>query len=286
MKIKYFLLILFIFSFNLINTAFAENWIPVKSDNGKVAELDIQSIKVDGNIVKYNIKQATLDKDMVYRMITNYKNKTTAIVSMEIRQNGKQVGFEDYSNKLKYVAIKNGTLNDAVYQILEYSKDFDNTCAKSPEWDKYFKKLQSKIQRGWHPNTVLGRHYPKEHVTAYVTLVIDKDGNILYRGYENNTNTANKYQNFNANFEQEINKFYEKVNKLDPLPSNFNGNKIIVIVKYEYTIAKDPLYPQKFRWSEVGISYMICNKKYSGLYAIMRLLFLPVEFVYIILFDW
>ena len=77
----------------------AANWMPVKADNGRVAEINISSFKKNGSLIEYEIKQNRLDDEIIYKMITDYDSKSTAILNMSIYNDGKQVGFEDFSKQ-------------------------------------------------------------------------------------------------------------------------------------------------------------------------------------------
>ena len=105
-KIKIFITVLIISFICLMNKAMAANWMPVKADNGRVAEINISSFKKNGSLIEYEIKQNRLDDEIIYKMITDYDSKSTAILNMSIYNDGKQVGFEDFSKHIKYNKIK------------------------------------------------------------------------------------------------------------------------------------------------------------------------------------
>lgn len=279
MNIKIYLNIIFIFIYLLnCNMAYADNWIPVKSEQGKVAEIDIDNLKIIGDFAIYKIKKTTIDKDFIYNMVTDYENKSTSITSMEIWENSKQIAFEDYSKNQKYMPIKEGTLNQSVYDFLLFIKKTIYVDKNSKILKRYFNQLQSQIQRSWHPNNLSG-HQPKERAIAYMTLLVDKQGNIIYKKYQNNTNTETKYESFNKQLQKEIEKFYNKHSKLSPLPSDFKGEKVILVIKYEYSFVKDAK-SQKLTWNNVGIRYIVCGKNNSFLYLLLQIIFLPVELIY------
>ena len=278
------MLVLIISVISLMNKVMAANWMPVKADNGKVAEINISSFKKNGNLIEYEIKQNRLDDEIIYRMITDYNNKSTAILSMSIYNSEKQIGFEDFSKHIKYNRIKEGTLNDSVYQVLLLAKEAPALSIDSKIWDKYFNKYQRKLQRNWHPNTMQCSHYPKERAVAYVTLVIDKNGNIVYKDYRNITNTASKYNNFNERLEKEIEKAFDKVPKFQPLPKEYKGDKIIVIIKFEYSYKGDAK-KQSISFNNTGIGYLECGKNYSTLSALGQLIIFPLKIPYYIFVE-
>ena len=267
-----------------MNKAIAANWMPVKADNGRVAEINISSFKKNGSLIEYEIKQNRLDDEIIYKMITDYDSKSTAILNMSIYNDGKQVGFEDFSKHVKYNRIKEGTLNDSVYQVLLLVKEAPALSIDSKVWDKYFNKYQCKLQRNWHPNTMQCSHYPKERAVAYVTLIIGKDGNILYKDYQNITNTASKYNDFNERLEKEIEKAFNKISEFQPLPKEYKGNKIIVIMKFEYSYKGDAK-KQSISFNNTGIGYLECGKNYSALAALGQLLIFPLKIPYYIFIE-
>ena len=283
-KIKIFITVLIISFICLMNKAMAANWMPVKADNGRVAEINISSFKKNGSLIEYEIKQNRLDDEIIYKMITDYDSKSTAILNMSIYNDGKQVGFEDFSKHIKYNKIKEGTLNDSVYQVLLLAKEAPALSIDSKVWDKYFNKYQSKLQRNWHPNTMQCSHYPKERAVAYVTLVIDKSGNIVYKDYRNITNTASKYNNFNERLEKEIEKAFDKIPKFQPLPKEYKGDKIIVIMKFEYSYKGDAK-KQSISFNNTGIGYLECGKNYSTLSALGQLIIFPLKIPYYIFVE-
>ena len=277
-KVLLYVSIILLFS---INQVMAENWIPIQANNGKTAEFDIDSFVITNNIVKYRVKQTTMEDERISNLITNLSNKTSAICDIEIIDYTGKRKFESYANNLKYVPIKEGSLNQALYQFLIYLKESNiSNISSNKELQKYIAKLQKKIQRSWHPNNVLGYSHPKKKAIAYVTLVVDKNGNIISRSYQNNTNKDKKYDDFNDNLKSEIGKFYKKHKSVEPLPANFKGDFAVFVVKYEYFIQDELQNNIQYDWNKVGIGYIECNKKFSGTYAVLRLFTLPFKFIY------
>lgn len=280
MKIKNILASLLIFILITTNCTFAANWIPIKADNGKVAEIDIDSLEKHNSTVKYKIKQTKLENDVIYNMITDCNNKTTAILNMTIYKDGKQIGFEDYSKAVKYAPIKLGTLNWSAYKIITLANNAPALNVDKAVWEKYFKKQQKKIQKNWHPNLMTANHYPKERAIAYMTLVLDKNGNIVKRSYQNTTNTKAKYDKFNNRLKQEIEKPFDKI-KFDPLPAEYKEENLIVIMKFEYSMEGDAK-SKSISFNNTGIGYLECGKNNSGLIGIGALLAIPFVIVYYI----
>lgn len=280
-KNLFFIFITFFFS---INQAMAENWVPIQSFNGKTAEIDIDSIIIKGEIVKFKIKQVSSDKIIVYNILTNFSNKTSAICDITITYNTGQKVFENYSKQLTYMKIKEDSLNATTYRLLSYLKTCNiNSFSSTDELKIYLKKLQKKIQKHWHPNIIFHftEHQPNEKAIAYVTLLIFRDGYTQCINYQNNTNMDKYYENFNENLKNEIMKYYKKHKYLEPLPVNFKGDAAIVVIRYEYLINNKMSINASSNWNNVGVGYIESNKKFTKAYPVLRLLLiLPFEYVY------
>ncbi len=274
MKIKEILSGLLVFVLLTANCTFAANWVPVKADNGKIAEIDIDSIEKSGNLIKYKIKQI-LENEVIYSMVTNSKNKTTAIINMAIYKNNKQIGFEDYSKTINYSQIKKGSLNETVYKILTLTNDTATSGVEPSTWKKYFNKQQKKIQRNWHPNLMLsGGDEPTEKSIAYVMLVLNKNGNIIKKSYLNNTNKDTKYKKFNDRLQEEIEKPFKKI-EFDPLPEEYKEDKLIIIMKFEYSKTGN-VKSKTISFNNTGIGYLECAKKESTLIDLALILGFPL----------
>ena len=163
---------------------------------------------------------------------------------------------------------------------------------KLKTWNKYFKRQQRLVQGSWHPNNVDG-YEPPHNAIAYVTVVLDKYGNILSRTYQNNTNTDPIYSRFNENLEQEINKIFIKNSKFEPLPYEFKGDKIIVVMKFTYSFDRNAK-SEKISWEETGIGYLGFGKNKSNwvivgkaIYVIVALpAAIPCALFHINVYDW
>ncbi len=282
---KKYLITLLLFFFMTANNVFAINWIPITADSGKVAEIDIDSIEKNNEVIKYKIKQNKLEDEIIYTMVTNYANKTTAISNMSIYRNDKQIEFKDYSKIIKYTPIKQGTLNEAAYRILTLVNNAPALDMDKVIWDKYFKKYQRKIQRNWHPNLILANHYPRERYSiAYVTLIINKDGDIAYQYYYNDTNQEKKFDDFNKKLKEEIEKAFKKI-KFKSLPKEYMADNVIVVMQFTYSWdgmgghAKS----QPIEFNDLGIGYIELGKNYSGAFAITKVLFFPLTLTYLLI---
>ena len=284
MKNKIIFLSTLIFFF--INPVKAENWFPIEAQNGKITEIDLDSIQKNDDFIRYNLKQNKQDNVVISCLETNYIKKETAILNQSIYDNEivSKIGFEDFSKDKKYYPVKQGTLNEAVYNFLSLSIDSPVLKIDSIIWDKYFKKQQKKMQKHWHPNIMQCKHYPKERAIAYMLLMVDRDGNVLQKKYTNSTNKASKYNDFNERLKKEIYNIFEKVPKFNPLPKEYLGEKIFIIIKFEYSYKNDAqMKPIVF--NDLGFGYLEMGKNYSALSAIGQLLLLPLKIPYCIFVE-
>lgn len=286
--INIFILIVSLFSGQ--GVSYAENWIPIQATNGKSAEINLDSIEKLGTIIKYDMKQNKLDKIIITRLETDFMQQQTAILNQSIYKTdedayilNKRVGYEDYTNQKKYYSIKEGTINEALYKFLSLSVETP-TLDPNINWEKYFNKQQKRMQKYWHPNIMQCKHYPKDRAIAFVTLIIDKNGNIEQRLYKNTTNTSSKYNDFNNRLEQEIDKVFQKISKFEPLPKEYKGDKIVVIIKFEYSYKHDTeMQPIKF--DNLGYGFLVMGKNYSEIGAIGQLIILPLKIPYYLLVE-
>ena len=280
MKIKGILTAILLLLVGIFNSANAEVWLPITAENGKVSEVEIDTIDIDSNIATYSLKRKDANYEYIAKMKINLDNKTFAIVNNAAYSNGKQVSFKDNSNKLSYSAIKDGTLADSVYKMLIIAKESPALDVKLKTWDKYFKRQQRLVQKSWHPNNVDG-YEPPHNAIAYVTVVLDKYGNILSRTYQNNTNTDPIYSRFNENLKQEIDKIFIKISKFESLPYEFNGDKIIVVMKFTYSFDRNAK-SEKISWEETGIGYLGFGKNKSNWVIFGKAIYIVASIPFII----
>lgn len=269
MNLKYLLTLMAIFILGIFNNAKAEVWLPITAENGKVSELELDTIDINGNIATYSLKRNDKDYTYIAKMKINLEDKTFAVISNAAYSNGKQISFENNSNKMVYNSIKNGTLADSVYNILIVAKESPALDVKKKVWEKYFKKQQKHIQRNWHPNfdTYSLISIPNRSI-AYMTLIIDKNGNIISKQYQCNPSQykylyAGQYDKFNEWLEAKITNIFVQYSKFDPLPKEYQGKNIIVVLKFEYSRNHDAR-TSGISWEETGIGYLENGKNYCG----------------------
>lgn len=274
MNIKKILATILLLCFGIFNSAIAEVWLPITAENGKISEVEIDTIDIDSNIATYSVKRKDVNYEYIAKMKINLDDKTFAVVNNTAYSNGKQVSFKDNSSKLAYTTIKEGTLADSVYKMLIIAKESPALDVKLKTWEKYFKRQQRQIQKSWHPNLIAGES-SKENAIAYVIVVVDKEGNILSRTYQNNSNTDKAYSEFNQNLKTEIDKIFIKNKKFEPLPKEFKGDKIILVMKFNYSFNKDAKI-EKITWEDTGIGFLGYGKNNSGWVVLGEVLYFIV----------
>ena len=135
-----------------INPVFASNWIPVESQDGKIAEIDFDSISRNQNTLKYDVKLSTAyNYYTVTKFIINTLNKTYAQVSTTSYENGRKKAFTE-AKTLQYKQIKSGSLQDELYKTVSLLVGSSNNSIDKSTLEKYVKEQQKKISKYWHPN--------------------------------------------------------------------------------------------------------------------------------------
>ena len=119
-------------------------------------------------------------------------------------------------------------------------------------------------------------------VKTDTTSVVEKasDSVVGVVVYQNTTNNIAKYKEFNNRLKQEIEKPFTKI-KFDPLPSEYAEEKLIVIIKFEYSMIGDAK-SKSISFNNTGIGYLECGKNNSALISIGALLAIPFVLLYCI----
>ncbi len=321
MKLKNLLLLLTFFFLGMQN-AFAEFWVPISvdafgtkdlglnkyadvqaplsllpsanrgialfnSDFGKKkCYIDITSITRNGNIMNYTIgiSDNYNDKFSKLKMSSNLKDKTTAALEVSVFRDDKLIEHKDYSKNPNYKTVNTilPNLNEAVLYLLSYLENDPIEELGTETWQKYFRKYQRKLQRNWHPTLIDGKTPDKSIVNAI--LVIDKDGNVVYKDYTFDV-PHDKYSKFYNGLVATISNNIDKIGKFDPLPKEFTGNGIMMIFRFEYHCDKYAKRPSMV-WTEAGIGRMKLEKNSSFFVVASQLLWMivkmPFELIYVI----
>lgn len=265
------LMVFFLLNMNFVN---AENWMPIKTESGKIGLVDLDSIEKNGNVVKYNISRSENGKMYTYKFQTDLTTKKTVPLKdfgeKKFKTRSKSAPFrieDSEDNFLKYyhishqdilkgksIAFVGKTLVEAATDLLITIQE---TQDDNIDWYSYFNKQQRKLQRSWHPNFIWINHFDLKNNTyiAYDTVVIGKNGEILFHKITFNT----KGWRFREVIEDI---FYYKIDRLDPLPKEFKGDKIVVVLKYVYTLDQYAGI-ERFQFKDNGIGDMTMGKNLS-----------------------
>ena len=260
-------LIILIF-FLCINPVFASNWIPVEAQDGKIAEIDFDSIIKNQNILKYDVKlSTTYNYYTVTKFVINTLNKTYAQISTTSYENGRKKAFTE-AKSLQYKQIKSGSLQDELYKTVSLLVgSFYNNVDKN-SLEKYIKEQQKKIDKYWHPNnydlSLATTQNLSVTLESYVTLILDKQGNIISYGYKDTPCL------FSTTLEDDIkNIIFTKIGKFDNLPNSFTGDKLILFIKFYYSEINTIKNNISIN-NNCSVSYITIAKNHSTFYKTIK----------------
>jgi len=218
------LLILFL---NMNIQVQAANWVTIVAENGKSADLDLDSIDLAVDAVEYDIR--TFNKEFVYvnRLSTElYKEGTPTAVIKRIKYKNsiakENLITEDTISDRNYKVVKNGTLQAEIFDILSKKLEEKSFNKGHKTWEKYLKQQRKNLHYKWNPpsfNDLYATERDDCATPVYenkVTMNLDKNGNIIYRTGENR-------QLLLRNIEQ-----------LDPLPEDYNAKTFELGVNIDY----------------------------------------------------
>lgn len=184
--------LLVIFFLNL-DSAYAQNLVTITAENGKSANLDLDSIKMAVDTVEYDI--LTDDDGYVYvnKMSTElYKEWTPTAVVERKKYKGSisedNLVTTEKISKRDYRQLKQGTLQAEIYDVLSKELEEKSFSQGKSTWNKYLKKQRKSIYKAWKPH----KDYWDEN-SDYITpvnhtnvlLTVDKDGKIKDKQNDN-----------------------------------------------------------------------------------------------------
>ena len=220
--LKKILSIMLIILFFNTNYAFAENWVTITAENGKSADLDLDSIQMVLDTVEYNIK--TENKDYIYinKMSTElYKaGIPTAVIERTQYKNSisedNQISHENISNR-DYRVVKSGTLQAEIFDVLSKELDKKNFTQGKSTWNKYLKRQRKQIYKHWKPQGKYWNTYSEYTSPVYfdeTLLIVDKNGIIKNRQYNNSS--------------------LPELTVIEPLPEDYTAETFQLGVKMNY----------------------------------------------------
>lgn len=218
--------ILIIFLLNM-NCVYAQNWVTISAENGKSADLDIDSISVNLDAVEYDIRIINDNYIYINRMSTElYKDGTpTAVVSRskysEDLSNNNKISSETIKNR-EYRKLKAGTLQAEIFDVLSKKLEKKSFNKGQSTWNNYLKKQRKQILKSWKPAKFSSLNVEKDISTYFpvyqndISLDINKNGKIVDRHSSN-----------------DMEQLYEIYN-IDPLPSDYTQETFNLNVKMSY----------------------------------------------------
>ncbi len=207
----------------MMNTScFAENWVTITAENGKSADLDLDSLNVVLDTVEYDIKMEKENTTFIHRFSTDlYKEGTpTAIISAVKLENNVKTPIQ-VENRV-YRNLKQGTLQSEIYDVLSKELSEKEFNKGKNTWSKYLKKQQRLMTEQLNPGDFkkLNSRFVNKTESATpiyrsnIELQIDKYGTVV------NRKTDDYY--------------LQEVKKLDSLPADYSGKTYTVEVEMNY----------------------------------------------------
>lgn len=291
MRFKNIIIIFIFLIFITNNRLYAESWLPVQSESNKYVELDIDSIKKDGKIIQYDVRRYEDNDVIIDKFSTNFNNNKTTLLNKSVynandyaREKHIFLSSEEAYTKQEQISpIKANNLKNALYNFLKLVADTP-TLDSNIDWQGYFNKQQNKMQKYWHPNLIYYWHLPQERTVVNVTMVVNKNGEVEYRCYHFLNSNDNRSKDFNDRLQQHIDNVFYQVPKFEPLPKEYKGDRIVLIMKFEYSIKQDA-YSQSITFDDNGFGNLVMGKNISTPVFIGQLLLLPLKIPCSIFFD-
>lgn len=221
-----------VFTMLTCNASFALNdYFKINNSSNKSINILLSKTVFNGDLVFFSTKYfKDDDKYIVNKIAINVKEKTGKLVKRDILDKKEiLLDSEDFSYKNEFKPIKDGTLMADLYDIAVIMKSSSETFSKNPKvWQKYFKKIENKISRRYHPNILRWKQgLSTENKFVSIVVLVDKNGKVLSYEYENYYPV--KYKNFDDKFKAHVdNIFLKKDNFFPPLPKEYSGDKIIM----------------------------------------------------------
>jgi len=284
--------IIFILSiFIAINEVYAESWIPVQSESNKYVELDIDSIKKDGKTIQYCVRRYNGNDVIIDKFSTNFNNNKTTLINKSVynandyaREKHIFLSTEEaYTNQEQISPIKSDNLKNALYNFLKLVADTP-TLDSDIDWQEYFNKQQKKMQKYWHPNLIYYWYYPDERAVIDITMVINKNGDIVYRCSTFKNNSDEHAKNFNKRLMQQIDNVFRNVPKFEPLPKEYKGDKIVLVMRFEFSLKQDTSI-RGIYFDDRGFGDLLMGKNISVPIFLGQVLLLPIKIPYSLLFE-
>lgn len=176
-----------------LNISYAENWVTITAENGKSADLDLDSIKMAVDTVEYDIKTEYDNYIYINTMSTElYKEGLPTAVAERTKYkdtiSGSSIIEKEKIQKRDYRELKSGTLQSEIFDVLSKELSKRSFSQGKSTWNKYLKKQRKQIYKEWSPhkdywnNTI---RYITPFDTNTVVLEVNKDGTIKEKYNDN-----------------------------------------------------------------------------------------------------
>ena len=139
----------------------------------------------------------------------------------------------------------------------------------------------------WHPNnydlSLATTQNLDVTLESYVTLILDRQGNIISYGYK-----GNDYEFFASTLKSDINNIINnKIGKFDALPKQFTGDKIILFIKFYYSTNKN-IKKSVSAKENCNVGYITISKKQATFYQMAKslgtiIISIPLQVVLVLL---
>ncbi len=293
MKLIKNVFIIFMFSlFCTNNEIYAESWIPVQSESTKYVELDLDSIKKEGKVIRYNIRRYDEKNVIIDTFSTDFNNKKTTLLNKSVHniyayeedEKHQFLSTERLYTKQEIISpIKADNLQNALLNFLTLVADTPSLDSNI-DWQGYFDKQQKKMQKYWHPNLIYYWYYPDERAVIDVTMIINKNGDIVYYCTASQNNSDGHAKKFNERLKEQINNVFYNVPKFDPLPKEYKGDKIVLVMRFEFSLKQDTGM-KGIHFDDRGFGNILMGKNISVPIFLGQVLLLPIKIPYSLFFE-
>lgn len=245
------------------NTTFAfDEYFKINNSSNKTINVNLSTVEIKGDTVNFSTKRLKDNGEyIISRMSINTAEKTAKLLKMDVfDKKGTSLSSKDFSDKNSFKPIKDGTLMADLYDIAITLKLSSETFVENPNvWNKYFKNLEKKITKHYHPNILRWKQgLYTENKDVLIIVLVDKNGKILSYDYENHCSV--EYKNFDKKYKKHLEKiFLKNKNIFPPLPKEYNGEKIIMRFRIGYNENGKQTY--KNYYDKQGIESFDFNKK-------------------------
>ncbi len=273
------------------NEIYAESWIPVQSESTKYVELDLDSIKKEGKVISYKVRRYDGKNVIIDTFSTDFNsNKTTLLNKLVYNEYDYEkekhtfLSTEKLYTTQKIISpIKADNLQNALLNFLTLVADTPSLDSNI-DWQGYFNKQQKKMQKYWHPNLIYYWYYPDERAVIDVTMVINKNGDIVYRYIASQNNSDEHAKKFNERLNEQIDNVFYNVPKFEPLPKEYKGDNIVLVMRFEFSLKQDTNM-RGIYFDDRGFGDLLMGKNISVPIFLGQILLLPLKIPYSLLFE-